>query len=52
MKRILKLASVLALLTTLSGCIFPPPWDGGGHGGGHGGGGHGGGGPHFQDSRG
>ncbi|MFP1721956.1 hypothetical protein ACLECX_01885 [Lonsdalea quercina] len=50
MKRVLKLVSVLALLTTLSGCIFPPPW-GGGHGGGGGGGGHGGG-HHFQDPRG
>ncbi|ROH78975.1 hypothetical protein EC392_07405 [Lonsdalea populi] len=50
MKRVLKLASLLALLTTLSGCLFPPPW-GGGHGGGGHGGGHGGG-PHFQDPRG
>ncbi|MFJ5157633.1 hypothetical protein ACIP6T_00470 [Pantoea sp. NPDC088449] len=33
-----KLAAVVALVTALSGCIFPPP--GGGWGGGHG---HGGG---------
>ncbi|WP_345829948.1 hypothetical protein AAGR08_14390 [Pantoea sp. BRR-3P] len=34
----IKLAAVVALVTALSGCIFPPP--GGGWGGGHG---HGGG---------
>ncbi|MDL4913488.1 MAG: hypothetical protein QRY16_06720 [Enterobacterales bacterium endosymbiont of Blomia tropicalis] len=44
MVRIVKLAAVVALVTALSGCIFPPPggggggWGGGGHGGGHGGG--------------
>ena len=40
MVRIIKFAAVVALITALSGCIFPPP--GGGWGGGHG---HGGGGP-------
>jgi hypothetical protein len=40
MVRIIKFAAVAALITALSGCIFPPP--GGGWGGGHG---HGGGGP-------
>lgn len=43
MVRIVKLAAVVALVTALSGCIFPPP--GGGGGGGHGGGWGGGGGP-------
>ncbi|PIF23142.1 hypothetical protein [Candidatus Pantoea floridensis] len=38
MVRMIKLAAVVALVTALSGCIFPPP--GGGWGGGHG---HGGG---------
>lgn len=44
MVRIVKLPAVVALVTALSGCIFPPPggggggWGGGGHGGGHGGG--------------
>jgi len=38
MVRMSKLAAVVALVTALSGCIFPPP--GGGWGGGHG---HGGG---------
>ncbi|PZL92925.1 hypothetical protein CKF43_14335 [Pantoea graminicola] len=37
MIRILKLAAILALVTTLSGCLFPPPGGGGGWGG-HGGG--------------
>ncbi|KAA8994927.1 hypothetical protein FJU30_25615 [Affinibrenneria salicis] len=46
MKRIIKFVSVAALITMLSGCLFPPfGGPGGGHGGGHGGGG-GGGGPH------
>lgn len=38
MKKIIKLASVIAIMTALSGCIIDP-----GHGGGwhHGGGGHG-----------
>jgi hypothetical protein len=36
MVRIFKLAAVVALVTALSGCIFPPP--GGGGWGGHGGG--------------
>ncbi|MDI9220704.1 MULTISPECIES: hypothetical protein [Pantoea] len=39
MVRIVKLAAVVALVTALSGCIFPPPGGGGGHGGGWGGGG-------------
>lgn len=42
MVRIVKLAAVVALVTALSGCIFPPPGGGGGWGGGQGGG-HGGG---------
>lgn len=43
MVRIVKLAAVVALVTALSGCIFPPPGGGGwgGHGGGWGGHGHG-----------
>jgi len=42
MKRIVKLAAVMALVTALSGCLFPPPGGGGGGGwGGHGGGGPG-----------
>lgn len=40
MVRIVKIAAVVALVTALSGCIFPPPGGGGGWGGG---GGHGGG---------
>jgi len=36
----IKIAAVVALVTALSGCIFPPP-GGGGWGGGHGGGGPG-----------
>ena len=43
MVRIVKIAAVVALVTALSGCIFPPP--GGGGGGGWGGGGGPGGGP-------
>lgn len=38
MVRIFKLAAVVALVTALSGCIFPPPGGGGGDWGGHGGG--------------
>ncbi|MDY0998650.1 hypothetical protein [Pantoea agglomerans] len=38
MVRISKLAAVVALVTALSGCIFPPPGGGGGGWGGHGGG--------------
>jgi len=40
MVRLIKLTAVVALVTALSGCIFPPPGGGGwgGHGGGHGGG--------------
>lgn len=39
MVRIVKLAAVVALVTVLSGCLFPPPGGGGGGGwGGHGGG--------------
>lgn len=42
MVRIVKIAAVVALVTALSGCIFPPPGGGGGGGwGGPGGGGHG-----------
>lgn len=36
MVRIIKLAAVVALVTALSGCIFPPPGGGGGGWGGHG----------------
>ncbi|WP_199257266.1 hypothetical protein [Pantoea sp. BAV 3049] len=43
MSRVLKVVSVIALVTALSGCLFPPP--GGGGGGGGWGGHHGGGGP-------
>lgn len=40
MNRIIKAVSVIALITALSGCLFPPPGGGGGGwGGGHGGGG-------------
>ncbi|WP_187668465.1 hypothetical protein [Pantoea vagans] len=50
MVRIIKLAAVVALVTALSGCLFPPP--GGGGGGGGGWGGHGGGpGRGFVDPR-
>ncbi|MFB6326844.1 hypothetical protein ACE8EZ_12215 [Pantoea deleyi] len=39
MIRIVKLAAIMALVTTLSGCLFPPPGGGGGGGwGGPGGG--------------
>ncbi|MDF2914168.1 MAG: hypothetical protein K0R96_2289 [Pantoea agglomerans] len=38
MVRIFKLAAVVALVTALSGCIFPPPGGGGDGWGGHGGG--------------
>ena len=37
MVRMIKIAAVVALVTALIGCIFPPP-GGGGWGGGHGGG--------------
>ncbi|WP_414147336.1 hypothetical protein ACMGGR_16310 [Erwinia sp. BNK-24-b] len=37
MSRLIKAVSVVALVTALSGCLFPPP--GGGGGGGWGGGG-------------
>nr|WP_314418700.1 hypothetical protein [uncultured Erwinia sp.] len=53
MIRILKAASIVALVAALSGCLFPPPGGGGGGGWGGGGGGWGGGGgPHrgFSDS--
>ncbi|WP_190285953.1 MULTISPECIES: hypothetical protein [Pantoea] len=33
MVRIVKLAAVVALVTALSGCLFPPPGGGGGGGG-------------------
>lgn len=39
MSRVIKVVSVIALVTALSGCLFPPPGGGGGWGGGHGGGG-------------
>lgn len=38
MVRIVKLATVVALVTALSGCLFPPPGGGGGGWGGPGGG--------------
>lgn len=44
MVRIVKIAAVVALVTALSGCLFPPPGGGGGGpggGGGWGGPGHG-----------
>jgi hypothetical protein len=41
MVRISKLAAMMALVTALSGCIFPPPGGGWGGGQGHGGGGPG-----------
>ena len=43
MGRIIKAVTIVALVTALSGCLFPPP---GGGGGGWGGPGGGGGGPH------
>lgn len=42
MSRLIKAVSVVALLTALSGCLFPPPGGGGGHGGWGGGGPRGG----------
>lgn len=39
MSRLIKAVSVVALVTALSGCLFPPPGGGGGGGGGWGGGG-------------
>ncbi|GLW38779.1 hypothetical protein ABRQ05_09730 [Pectobacterium actinidiae] len=36
MSRTLKAAGVIALITMLSGCLFPPPGGGGGGGGGGG----------------
>ncbi|GGC10746.1 MULTISPECIES: hypothetical protein [Dickeya] len=51
MKNVVKMVGLLALIATLSGCIFPPPW--GGPGGGHGGPGGGGpGGFHYQPANG
>jgi hypothetical protein len=41
MVRMSKLAAMMALVTALSGCIFPPPGGGWGGGQGHGGGGPG-----------
>ncbi|MGM3193034.1 hypothetical protein ACS25B_19280 [Dickeya dadantii subsp. dieffenbachiae] len=35
MRNVVKMVGLLALIATLSGCIFPPPW--GGPGGGPGG---------------
>lgn len=49
MVRIAKIAAVVALVTALSGCLFPPP--GGGGGGGPGGGGWGGPGHGFAGPR-
>lgn len=48
MKTLIKIISVVALATALSGCILPP-W--GGPGGGGPGGGGGGGGPHSSGHR-
>lgn len=42
MGRLIKVVSVVALVTALSGCLFPPPGGGGGGGWGGGGGPHGG----------
>ncbi|MDN8541304.1 hypothetical protein QZH36_07600 [Erwinia sp. BC051422] len=42
MSRLIKALSVVALVTALSGCLFPPPGGGGGHGGWGGGGPRGG----------
>ncbi|MCP1437947.1 putative membrane protein YgcG [Erwinia persicina] len=42
MSRLIKAVSVVALVTALSGCLFPPPGGGGGHGGWGGGGSRGG----------
>ncbi|WP_233598457.1 hypothetical protein [Erwinia sp. 198] len=42
MSRLIKAVSVVALVTALSGCLFPPPGGGGGHGGWGGGGPRGG----------
>lgn len=42
MVRSVKVVIVMALVTVLSGCLFPPPGGGGGWGGGHGGGPRGG----------
>ncbi|WP_434314367.1 hypothetical protein [Erwinia persicina] len=36
MVRSVKVVIVMALVTALSGCLFPPPGGGGGWGGGHG----------------
>ncbi|MFC0140133.1 hypothetical protein ACFFJN_08715 [Erwinia mallotivora] len=41
MKRIIKVVSVVALVTALSGCLFPTPGGGGGGGGPRGGFSHG-----------
>ncbi|MFS2222387.1 hypothetical protein [Pantoea sp. B65] len=41
MGRIIKLVTIVALVTALSGCLFPMWGPGGGGGGGHGGGGGG-----------
>lgn len=38
--RVIKMVATMALIVSLSGCLFPPP--GGGWGGGHGGGPRGG----------
>ncbi|MDU6431913.1 MAG: hypothetical protein E6556_02895 [Pantoea sp.] len=52
MVRIVKIAAVVALVTALSGCLFPPPGGGGGGpGGGGGGGGWGGPGHGFAGPR-
>ncbi|WP_285720953.1 MULTISPECIES: hypothetical protein [Pantoea] len=51
MVRIVKLAAVVALVTALSGCLFPPPGGGGGGGGGGWGGPGGGPGRGFVDPR-
>ena len=41
-RKLIALFGIALVVTSLSGCLFPPP-GGGGWGGGHGGGGHGGG---------
>lgn len=49
MKKSIRLACIVALITTLNGCLFPPPF--GGPGGGHGGHGAAPGGLHYGEQR-
>ncbi|WP_165699496.1 hypothetical protein [Chimaeribacter californicus] len=51
MRKLIAMFGVALVVTSLSGCLFPPPGGGGGWGGGHGGGGHGGGGPGMRFDR-